>query len=429
MSNSKVQTKTLSRELGLLQLIVYYFSTIVGVGIFIVPLVAAKMAGPASIIAWVLSLLFAFPFAMIFAHISEKYQVSGSIQKFLEDKWGFKFGRAIALFLVVSAIFGNALLAFSAARYFNEFAGMEINVYMLGLLFLCIPVLFNLMQIGLSSRIQVVSMIVLVVLIEVVVITAVPTFDLKNVEPFAPNGYSAIIPAIIVCFYSVTGWENVDAMAEEVRNPGATYRKAAFYAILAIAVFYLSVVITTILVLDHATISNTKTVLVAILNMTLGGTAGKIGGVIAMTLLILGANAWIFGTSRIIFALSRDNVLPKVLSRISSNNIPHIAVMAQMIPYALICFTFLFLGMDEDTVVEITSLNYLLLYTLVFFSGLRFVGKKMKMLSGAAMLITAALLVQSSYHKVGVSIVLVMLCFFYVYFLRRTYLAQPKKAG
>jgi amino acid efflux transporter len=419
MSSHAHNDNKLSRELGLLQLIVYYFSTIVGVGIFIVPLVAAKLAGPASIIAWVLALTFAFPFAMIFAHISEKYQVSGSIQKFLEDKWGFKFGKAIALFLVISAIFGNALLAFSAARYFNEFAGVEINVYMLGLLFLVVPVLFNLMKIGLSSRIQVISMIVLIVLIETVVITAIPTFDIKNIEPFAPNGYAAIIPAILVCFYSVTGWENVDAMAEEVRSPGTTYRKAAFYSIIAIAIFYLSIVATTILVLDHASISDTKTVLIAILNISIGGVAGKIGGVIAMTLLILGANAWIFGTSRIIFALSRDKVLPNFLSSISKNQIPHMAVIGQLIPYAMICFTFFALNLDEDTVVEITSLNYLLLYTMVFFSGLRFANKKMQMLSGCAMLVTASLIMQASYHKVGVSIVLVMLCFFYVYYIRK----------
>ena len=76
----------LTRKLGVLQLVVFYFTTVVGVGIFIVPLVAARIAGPASILSWLLAISLAYPFAIIFAHISQKYQVSGSIQRFIEDE-------------------------------------------------------------------------------------------------------------------------------------------------------------------------------------------------------------------------------------------------------------------------------------------------------------------------------------------------------
>src|SRR5258706_7877552 len=186
----------LNRELDLTALVVYYFSTIVGVGIFIVPLFAAKLAGPAALISWVIALLCAYPFAMIFAHLSQRYQVSGSIQKFLEDAWGKKFGRSMALFLVVSALFGNALLVFSAAHYFNEFAGTNHNIYILGFAFLIIPVMFNLLKIGLSSKIQTLSLITLVVLVEVVVISSIPNYNIENLTQFAPNGLAAIIPAI-----------------------------------------------------------------------------------------------------------------------------------------------------------------------------------------------------------------------------------------
>jgi amino acid efflux transporter len=150
MSNSK--QAHLVRELDITALVVYYFSTIVGVGIFIVPLFAAKIAGPASLISWMLALLCAYPFAMIFAHISQRYQVSGSIQKFLEDAWGNKFGKSMALFLVVSALFGNALLGFAAAQYCNEFLNSEYNIYWIGLAFLIVPCYSTCLKLGFLAK-------------------------------------------------------------------------------------------------------------------------------------------------------------------------------------------------------------------------------------------------------------------------------------
>jgi len=314
-----------------------------------------------------LALLCAYPFAMIFAHISQRYQVSGSIQKFLEDAWGNKFGKSMALFLVVSALFGNALLGFAAAQYCNEFLNSEYNIYWIGLAFLIVPVLFNLLKVGLSSKIQTFSLISLVVLVEAVVVSSVPEFNSNNLEPFFPNGWGAIIPAVAICFYSITGWENVDALAEEVKDPVKTYRKAAKIAVGLIALFYMSIALTVVLVMDYEALGDVNTILTAILNVTLGATASKLGGAMAIVLLVLGANAWVFGTSRIIYALARDGILPKSLTKISSNKVPYYAVMAQLIPYFLIAASFVFADMHQDTVVEITSLNYLLLYTIIFF--------------------------------------------------------------
>ncbi len=416
---SKPNNLHLSRELDLTALVVYYFSTIVGVGVFIVPLFVAKLAGPASLISWMLALLCAYPFAIIFAHISQRYQVSGSIQKFLEDAWGQKFGKAMAMFLIVSALFGNALLGFSAAHYFNEFAETRYNVYILGCAFLIIPTLFNLLKIGLSSKIQTLSLITLIILIEVVVITSIPNFNIEHITPFAPNGLGAIIPAMAICFYSITGWENVDALAEEVHDPVRTYRKAAKIAVALIAIFYMSIALTVAFVMDYESVSNASTVLTAILNVSLGAVAGKLGGLVTITLLILGANAWVLGTSRIIYALARDNILPKGLTNISNNNIPYSAVICQMLPYLLITICFVSVDLGQDIAIEITSLNYLLLYTIIFFSGLKlFSTRRLKILSGIAMFITSALLLQTPYHKVGISIVLLILCFVYVFYIK-----------
>jgi amino acid transporter len=209
-------------------------------------------------------------------------------------------------------------------------------------------------------------------------------------------------------------------MAEEVKSPSKSYRKAVQIAIGVISVFYLSIGLTVVAIMDHATISSTKTVLTAILSISMGPVASKVGGVIAMTLLILAANAWIFGTSRIIFSLARDGLLSKGLAKLSGQGVPYMAVISQMVIYSIIAMTLVVLSVSEDAVVEVTSLNYLLLYIVIFFSGVKsFRSQSYKMLSGAAMLVVLVLLLQSSVDKVGLCILMLLACMFYTYFGKR----------
>lgn len=416
-------SKSLSREIGVFQLVTYYFSTVVGAGIFVVPLTAAKIAGPASIISWLLALLIAIPFAFIFAHISARYKVSGSIQKFLEDSGGIKFGRAMALYLVIAACIGNSLLGFTSAGYILKLFDIpeSKSIFIIGVGMLTLSCFFNLMNIGVSSRIQSVSIIVLIVFVELIVCTSIPSYSMENLQPFMPNGLDSVFAATVICFYSITGWENVDGMAEEVKDPYRTYKSAIKIAIGMIGLFYLSIVITTVAALSPSDLSGSSAILSVLLSKVIGVTSGKIGAVMAIAILILGSNAWVFGTSRWIYALSRDGVLPKSLSKLSpTSNVPSTAILAQLIVYIIIAISLTSGGLNQEFVVELAALCYLSLYTVIFFCGMKKLHtKKLKLLSGASMLTTLFFLYHTTSQTLSVAIICMALAFSYIYLFKK----------
>lgn len=425
--NTMSKKVTLSRQIGLLPLVVYYFSTIVGVGIFLVPLHAARIAGPASLLSWLLVLVMIYPFAIIFAHISQLYQVSGSIQKFIEDAAGFKFGKAMALFMTITAMFGNSLLGYAAARYLMELIGYDNPEFpmILGLGVLTISCLFNLISMSLSSKIQTIALVTLVVILELIAIASLPSYKIGNITPFMPHGFESIVPAMLICFYSVVGWENVDAIAEEVKEPVKTYKRAIKSALIAIALFYMSIAITVTFVMSPDQIRESNTVISTLLKITLGETAAKAGGVLAIILLFLGANVWILGTSRIIFALARDRVLPEILASVNKDKIPVMAVVSQLIIYAIISVVMIVTKVEENTIIEIASLNYLLLYMVIFFCGVKkFTTRRLKLLSGFSIVISSLLLVHSANHVLGLSLALAMICFIHVYLIKRKFIPR-----
>jgi len=420
------QHTTLKREIGLLSLIAYYFSTIVGAGIFIVPIITIGKAGPAAIISWSIALLSTIPFALVFAHISSRYKISGCIQKFLEESGGIKFGRSIALYLTITVIIGNALLSITASNFIIQALGSDFSqimdgyalVFIVSIGAILLPTLFNLFEVGVSSKIQTISVIVLVVLVEVVVVVSLPHAKLTNIVPFAPHGYDAIYAAAILCFYSVIGWENVDAMAGEVKDPNVNYKKGIKYAIVMIGVFYLSIVVTTILVLDVANIDASVSIVTLLLSVAFSEDISRFATIFSVILILLGLNAWVLGSSRLIFALARDSVIPKYFSHLNAKSIPRNAIVLQGVICLSISFIIMLFRLDIDYILELASLAYLLLYTLIFFCGVKsFTTRKLKLLSLAAMLITAFFINESNNEVMSVVTSLLLCCFVYVYFI------------
>lgn len=414
----------LKRQIGLWQLVAYYFSTIVGVGIFIIPLTAARFAGPASIISWLAVLILVYPFAIIFGNISQKYKVSGSIQRCIEEAFGFKFGKSMALFLIATAIFGNSVLGYYSAQYImalfeykDKGLGILLSIFMMAL-----SSLFNLLNIETSSRVHGIALLFLIIIIELVAITSIPNYHYEHLEPFMPYGVESIFLAIIPCFYAVVGWENVDAMAEEVKDPFKTYKSAIRITLFLIAFFYLSLVLTVIFVLTPEQISGQSTILTILLENLFGYSGGKIGSLIAIVLLFLGANVWILGTSRLIFALARDAVLPKALSHINpSTGIPTFSVISQLIAYIVIFGLMFVIDMHEDLIIEIAGLNYIILYIVIFASCIKIFAQStyLKALAWFSLIASSILLITNINYKLCVSALIVLACFIYVYYYKR----------
>src|SRR5207245_8594323 len=67
----------LHRVLTLRHAVAIYVSSLLGSGIFVIPGLAARIAGPASIISWILLSLASYPFPYTFAKLSPRTPESG----------------------------------------------------------------------------------------------------------------------------------------------------------------------------------------------------------------------------------------------------------------------------------------------------------------------------------------------------------------
>lgn len=364
----------LKRALGTRDLAIYYLSSLVGAGVLVVPGIALEIAGPASLLAWLILALASLPIAVTFARFSARYPSAGGVSFLVRKAFGWRPGTAIGLFLLFLNLATNPILGLAAARYLAALFGWEGQGALLlgGFAVMSIGVATNLLGIVVASRLQFALVVSLVIGLVTVAAVSAPAAELDRLTPFAPNGWWAVGAAIVVCFFSFFGWENVAHAAEEVRDPETSYPRAALIAASGLGLLYCGLALVLALVVPADAATDKNAVLSAMLEFSHGENAARIGAALAVALLVVTTNAWVLGASRLLFAMSRDGSVTRRLSRVSGRNgAPTAALLVAWVCYGIDFLVLLVIGGDESSLIPFTAASILVIYIATFVAGLR----------------------------------------------------------
>ena len=325
--------KQLERTLGVPGLTVHYITSVIGTGVLILPGHAAHSAGPLSLAAWALLVAYSYPFALVFARLSVHHPTSQGISGVVQLAFGSRWSRLTSLYLMLTLVVTNPVLGLAAARYLLSMwypAPTNLQVGAVGFGFLTLSVLFNLLGLRASARVQAAVLGALIVFLVLVMAVALPQAQTARLRPFAPHGWTALGPALIICFFGFIGWENAAPVAEEVINPRRTFPRAILRGVATVGFLYLSMALTVVLVLPRDTTDSQQiTAFSTLLQIASGHGLSQVGDMVAVVLLVLSMNAWVLGTSRVVYSQARTGLLPRRLARVSGRgNAPRAALLA-----------------------------------------------------------------------------------------------------
>jgi amino acid efflux transporter len=78
----------LRKTITLRHAVALYVSSVLGSGVLVLPGLAARLAGPASLVAWAVLCLASYPFAWTFASLSARNPESGGVYAFAKEAFG-----------------------------------------------------------------------------------------------------------------------------------------------------------------------------------------------------------------------------------------------------------------------------------------------------------------------------------------------------
>ncbi|WP_239062086.1 amino acid permease [Streptomyces sp. SID13031] len=291
-----------------------YVGAVLATGVIALPALAAEVAGPASLLAWLGLAVVSAPLAATFAALGARYPDSGGVATYARLAFGDKAAAVVGWCFYLSVPVGGPAAALWAGGYVEAGIGGGEKTVLATMLFLILAVpATNAFGIQVTGRVQIGLAVLLAVFLVGAVALSLPHADLANLHPFAPHGWKAIGPAAALLVWSFVGWEAVTHLTAEFRRPARDVPRATAIAVAVVGVLYLSVAFATITVLG-AGAAETDAPLGDLLAIGLGGNSRILAACAALLLSFGAMNAYYAGASKLGAALARDGSLPKWLA-------------------------------------------------------------------------------------------------------------------
>ena len=354
--------------------------TVIGTGIFILPgTIAAKQAGPGVSLSFLLSAIVCAFAAMCYAEFASALPVAGSAYSYGNVVFGEFFGWLLGWALILEYMLAVASVSTGWAAYFNSFIesfglkiphalsgpfdpahGTYINIVAVVIVLLITVMLSR----GLQSSVRVnnIAVVIKVAIILIFIIAGLFFIKPKNYHPFLPYHMSGVIHGATIGFFAYLGFDCVSSSAAEVKNPKHNMPLGIIGTLGIVTLLYMgvAVVLTGMVKYTRLDVANPVSYALQLVHQDWLAELLSIGALVGMFTMMV---AMIYSSSRLIYAIGRDGLLPAFLGKLDKKS--HSPQVALWIVAVIIATMGGLVSLDQLT--SLVNIGTLFSFTLVSF--------------------------------------------------------------
>jgi len=324
----------LRRTMGLLALTFFSVGATLGTGIFVILGEAVPKAGPAVVLSFVLAAVTALFSALSYAELAGTIPVSGSSYSYAYATLGEGIAWVCGWCLLLEYGVSISAVAVGWGQYVNEFLDATFGVTMPDVISqppgdggtFNIPAVVIVMAAtlllirGVSESATANTIMVFIKLLTLVFFCCVAftAFEDGNLSPFAPLGFAGISAGASQVFFSYIGFDAASTAGEEAKNPRRDLPLAILISLAIVTVVYVAVALAALGALPWQQFEGSEATLAKIVTDVTGGswasTILSLGAIISIASVVLTV---LYGQTRILFAMSRDGLIPPIFSKVS----------------------------------------------------------------------------------------------------------------
>lgn len=323
----------LRRSLGLWQLTMISIGATLGTGIFVVLGEAVPDAGPAVTVSFLIAGLTALFSALSYAELAGSIPVAGSSYSYAYATLGELVAWVCGWCLLLEYGVSVAAVAVGWGQYIDELLqgtlglnlpqalsappgeGGLFNVPALLVVLLAMVFLLG----GAKESARANTVMVVVKILALLLFCAVAAAGIRegNYRPFMPMGMAGVSAAGATLFFSYIGFDAASTAGEEAKNPQRDLPRAILLSLVLVTVLYCLVAAVAVGALPWRKFEGSEAALAGILHSVTGAdlwpTLLAFGAVVAIASVVLTV---LYGQTRILFAMSRDGLVPAIFSKV-----------------------------------------------------------------------------------------------------------------
>ncbi|MDE1858023.1 MAG: amino acid permease [Thaumarchaeota archaeon] len=355
-NEGSTESGSLRKVITVRHAVAIYVSSVLGAGVLVIPGLAARTAGPASLIAWAFLALGSYPFAYTFSRLSARKPESGGIYSFTKEAFGHGISTMTAWLFVAWVVLGAPAITLAAGTYLAyAFPISGPGVFVVAALILSLAYGINLRGIKLSGRVQLAVVAVMLGMLMLGVVASSPGIKPGNFTPFLPRGLASVGVASALIVWSFLGYENVSNIAAEFRDPKRDFAKSVTISVVLIGALYMAVATTVVGTWSYATGAGV-TPFAEMMSSAFGAYGGAIVSILAVVIIFSTVNAYTAGIGRVVYAAAKDGNLPRFLARVDQKSgVPRRALVALYVLVMVGLVVYYVAGVDVQSAFLATS--------------------------------------------------------------------------
>jgi APA family basic amino acid/polyamine antiporter len=370
--------RRLRKRLGPWDLTALGIGCIIGVGIFVLPGVqAAKNAGPGIVLSFAVAASACACAALCYAELAAMIPVAGSAYTYGYATLGELPAWIIGWDLILEYMVAAVLVATGWSAYvvnFLRIVGIAVpqslaaspwdrdpgTINLPAVLIVAVLTMILVRGIKESSRVNTAIVVFKLAVIVFFIALAAGRVQPAHWHPFLPFGVGGVLRAAAIVFLAYLGFDAVSTAAEEAINPQRDMPIGIVGSLTVATLLYMIVaaIMTGIVPYQDLNVADPVAHVLNALNMPWASVIVSIGAMAGITSVLL---VLLLAQPRILFAMSRDGLLPQRLARVHPRfGTPHVTTIATgLIVAAAAAFT------PIDVSSELSSIGTLFAFIVV----------------------------------------------------------------
>ncbi|MRI35102.1 L-methionine/branched-chain amino acid transporter [Endozoicomonas sp. OPT23] len=388
----------LHKQLGVGKGVALLATSLMGTGIFVVPAIAASIAGAWSLLAWGVLIALVMPVAFTFALLGKRFPHAGGSAHIVGRALGPRFEKLTAfLFLAVLPVGLPAALVMATGFWHSvmdltHFAELSIQLATLALI-----LMLGLGGTKLSGSIQ--GGIALLIVALVAVLWWQGDIQLADISlSRAEEGNaSSIVPALSVMFWCFVGIEAFTHMGEEFENPERDFPIALILGVLLAGLVYWGCSVAILKFGVYGSEQENTTAIPRLLALMFGPTGQWLAAIIGYLACFASMNVYIQGFSRLLWSMAEEGSLKRIglgfLGKLNDRKVPARALWVVSGVCVLSILTLELTGLPLESMIRFANGNFIVVYLLSMLAGVLILKGWQKWLAILSSLLCAAVLI------------------------------------
>ncbi len=324
----------LSKSLGAFDLAMLGVGCIIGTGIFVITgVAAAEHAGPALVLSFIIAGIACVFAALCYSEFASTVPAAGSAYTYSYAAFGELLAWILGWDLILEYGVAASAVASGWSGYFQSLlSGFGLHVpHALSSAFdpangtyFDLPAALIILLIGFlltrgvkeTARFNTLMVIIKIAVVLLFIVIGVWYVKPSNWTPFMPFGFQGVASGASAIFFAYIGFDSVSTAAEEVRNPQRDMPIGIISSLAICTLLYVvvSLVLTGIVPYTELNVKNPVAFALEYIGQDWAAGLLSLGAIAGITTVLL---VLLFGQSRLFYAMSRDGLLPGILSRMN----------------------------------------------------------------------------------------------------------------